>query len=461
MLFALVLSSLHIQAQYIVTYAGNGYGAGSSGTGGYTGDGGPDYLAEFNMPIGVATYGYTNVYIADMGNHVVRKVNNIGIISTLAGTGVAGYTKSDTSAATNVKLTSPHGLAVDGVNNVYFSDQDNNVVYKVSAVTGIITVVAGSDSAGYSGDGGAAIHARLNHPLGIALDAAGNLFIADALNNVIRKVTPGGAISTIVGTGYGAGLSFGHGGYTGDKGPASAAKLNYPSGVAVDVAGDIFIADVANNVIRMVNTKDTISTYAGNGVASFGGDGGAAVSAMLDYPTGVAVDGPGNVYIADQGNNNVREVNTSGIINTIAGIHSSGYFGDGHLAVNAQLNSPASVAVDGNGLVYIADMSNNVIRLVGPSTIVNAVPQVAGAAALKVFPDPSAGSFTVSVPGTRNGASIAVVDMVGNVVATRNVVGTSAQNVTFALSALAAGNYIVRVDAGDATYRAQVVILPH
>ncbi len=450
-LFVFVLYSSGMRAQYITTYAGNGHI-------GHSGDGGGAYAAQLNNPTGVATYGYINVYIADQANHIVRKVDHYGVISTFAGNDTAGYS-GDTMAATAARLNTPYGLAVDAANNVYISDYSNNVVRKVNPA-GIITTVAGNDSAGYSGDGGSAIYAKLNRPSGIALDLAGNLYIADAQNNVIRKVNTSGIITTIAGNGFGAGLSLGHGGYSGDGGSATDAKLNYPESVAVDKFGNVFIADASNNVIRKVGTNDTISTYAGNGVPGAGGDGGLSTAAGLKFPAGVAVDGPGNVYIADQGNNVVRKAALTGLISTIAGDYEAGYSGDRGLAVSAMLNSPIALTVDGNGLVYVADYNNNVIRLIGPASIINEVKPVAHTlGGLKVYPNPSNGSFTIDLPETNNGAAITVMDMVGKVVANRIIEDTKAQKLTLNLSNIPTGSYILKVDAGNDTYRERIQIM--
>lgn len=457
---AVALSSFQAQAQYITTFAGSGYGAGS-GTGGKGGDGGAAYAAELFNPTGVATYGYVNTYIADRGNHRVRRVDYNGLIYTHAGNGLTGYTwGNDTTAATATKLSDPYALAVDAGNNVYFSDYTNNVVYKV-ATNGKISTVAGNDTAGYTGDGGPAKNARLNHPMGIALDAANNLYIADALNNVIRKVNAvTGIITTVAGNGYGAGMSLGHGGYTGDNGQATAARLNYPEGIAVDATGNMYIADAQNNVIRKVNTANVITTLAGTGAAGFSGDGGMAAAATLMFPSSVAVDGPGSVYIADQGNNNVRKVTTDGKIATIAGIRSAGYNPGEHNALLSQLSAPTGVTVDGNGLVYIADQRNNVVRVLGPASIVNGVTTVGNnAAGLKVYPNPTRGSFTIDLPETSTGAEITVSDMTGKVVLTKTINDTKAQQVPVSLDHMAAGNYIVKVTSATGTLKEKIQVM--
>lgn len=453
---AMVLSSFLSQAQYITTYAGNGNGAGT-GSGGYKGDGGQAYAAELSSPAGVATYGYINVYITDMANHVVRKVDNLGNISTYAGTGTAGYTYTDTLAATSVKMNAPYGIVVDAMNTVFVSDQQNNVVYKITN-SGIMSIYAGVDTAGYSGDGGPANMAKLNHPSGLSLDPYGNLYIGDASNNVIRRVATDGTISTFAGNGYGAGLGIGHGGYTGDGGAATAAKLNYPEGVAADAYGNVYIADAYNNVIRKVNASGKISTYAGNGIAGFSGDGGSATAAMLLYPAAVATDGPGNVYIADHGNNNIRKVGSSGTITSVAGNHASGYFGDYHMAVNAQLNGPSGINLDGNGLLYIADQRNNVIRLVGPSTIINGVKQLKSEDHLNIYPNPTRSKITIGLPETTNGAVISLIDMTGRILIAQQISGGKAQSVSLDLGIISAGRYVVKVNTGDNIYHEQIVV---
>lgn len=455
LLFALALCSSQVQAQYITTFAGNGQGNGTA-TGGRSGDGGEAIYAELFSPSGVMNYSYIYVYITDQANHVVRRVNHEGIISTFAGNDQVGFTfGGDTTMATDSKLSNPYGVVVDSVQNVFFSDYTNNVVYKVDTA-GVMSVVAGNDTAGYKGDGEMATDARLNHPLGIALDRDNNLYIADALNNVIRRVDAlTGIITTVAGSGYGAGLLAGHGDYKGDNGLAIAARLNYPSGIAVDKYNNLYIADAYNNVIRKVSSSSqNISTFAGIRVGGYEGDGGPANAAGLLFPAGVAVDGPGNVYIADQGNNNIRKVTTDGKITTIAGNHAQGYNPENHIATTTQLDAPTAIAVTGDGLVYIADRGNNVVRLVGPPQIINSVKSVNNIEGeLKLYPNPSTGSFTVAIPALNGTATIAVTDMIGKTVTTKTTTGTNAQNVSFDLAGIPSGNYIVKISAAGNTYR--------
>ena len=334
---------------------------------GYSGDGGVAIDAELRDSAGVAVDTSGNFYIADSGNNFIRKVTiSTGIITTVAGNGQVGTTV-ESGSATSVALNYPIGIAVDSSGDIFFADQGNNVIREVTPPSGTATVgnimtVAGNGTPGYGGDNGPATGAMLNVPTSVAVDSSGNLYIADLGNNVIRKVA-GGVITTVAGT---AGVA----GFDGDGGAATSALLNGPRGVAVDPSGNhIYIADSGNNVIREVSSGD-ITTIAGTEANPPGdyGDNGPATSALLFDPTGVAVDSSGNIYIADLGNNVVRKVTppsapaTSGIITTAAGNAVKGDTGNGGPATRATLNGPTNVAVDSSGKLYIADSGNNVIR---------------------------------------------------------------------------------------------------
>jgi sugar lactone lactonase YvrE len=326
------------------------------------GDGIPAINTPLSIPYSTAVDGLGNIYIADMGNCRIRKVTaSTGIISTIAGNGILGY-GGDGGAATSANLYYPSGVAVDGSGNIYIADAGNNRIRKVSASTGIISTIAGNGTSGFGGDDSLATSANLNSPSGVALDASRNIYIADGSNNRIRKVTASsGIISTVAGNGID--------GYGGDDSAATSAKLNYPCGVAVDASGNIYIADRSNNRIRKVSASTgIISTVAGNGTQGFGGDDSVAVSAKLNYPYGVAVDGSGNIYIADVFNRRIRKVSAfSGIISTVAGNGTEAYGGDGSAATSANLSIPSGVSVDGSGNIYIADSYNNRIRKVSAS----------------------------------------------------------------------------------------------
>jgi hypothetical protein len=455
--FLLILASSFyfnlLKAQNIYTYAGNG-----SGNAGYSGNGGNALAALLNVPSSIATHDYENVYIADQANHVIRRVNYQDIISDYAGMDSAGY-YGDYGPADSCLMSAPCAVALDGAGNLIIADYMNNVVREVNVSTGDIYTIAGNGTAGYTGDGGAATNATLRYPYGVAVDASGNIYIADAGNNVIREITASGYIQTIIGNGYGSGLALGNGGYSGDGGPANAAELNFPSGIAVDVFGNKYVADAYNNVIRKVGINDSISTFAGvAGVPGYSGDGGYAKAALLKFATGLAVDGIGNVYIADQGNDVVRKVDTGGKIRTIAGTGTAGYSGDSGPAVDAQLSAPKGVAVDGNGLIYIADAGNNAVRIIGNYTG-NAVKTVPGnPAGVKIYPNPSAGTFTIALPQAGIDATVTVTDMLGRLVDTR-VFNNAQASQSLTVSNIAPGNYIVKIEAGQDTYREKVVVV--
>ena len=341
------------QAWIINTVAGNGISS-------YSGDGGAATSAELNFVNDVRVDPVGNLYIADMSNNRIRMVSaSTGVISTIAGNGTAGYS-GDGGAATSAELNTPASVAFDSRGNIYIVDANNNRIRMVNASTGVISTIAGNGTAGYSGDGGPATSAELNVPDSVAVDSSGNIFIADLDNNRIRMVNAStGVISTVAGNGTA--------GYSGDGGAATSAEINYPQSVAIDNSGNIYIAEYYNNRIRMVNASTgVISTVAGNGTGGYSGDGGAATSAELNGPDGVAVDPAGNIYIADYNNNRVRMVNAStGVISTIAGNGTGGYSGDGGAATSAEIFFPSGIAVNSSCYLFIADQNNNRVRSLG------------------------------------------------------------------------------------------------
>jgi sugar lactone lactonase YvrE len=278
----------------------------------------------------------------------------------VAGGDKAGY-EGDGGPATSAGLFNPHGVTVDASGNIYIADTGNNRIRMVTRSTGIVTTVAGDGSYGYKGDGGQATSTGLLNPYGVAVDASGNIYIADTGDYRIRLVTSStGIITTVAGDGTA--------GYKGDGGQATSAGLTYPYGVAVDASGNIYIADSYDNRIRLVTkSTGIITTVAGDGSYGYKGDGGPATSAGLSFPRGIALDASGNIYIADFYPNRIRMVmKSTGIITTVAGGGSYGYVGDGGPATSAGLSNPSSIAVDASGNIYIADTYNNRIRLVSP-----------------------------------------------------------------------------------------------
>ncbi len=333
--------------------------AGSSTLPGYSGDGGAAADAQLTEPTGLALDSAGNLYIADAGNNAIRKVAAItGLISTVAGNGTPGYS-GDGALATAAQLGHPRYVAVDGSGNLFISDSDNSVIRKVTVATGLITTVAGNGTPGYTGDGTAATSANLS-PSGLAVDGSGAIYVSDALHSVVRKVAAG-IITTVAGTGT-AGL-------LGDGGLATDARLSSPNDVDVDAAGNLYIADSGNLRVRKVTAATgLITTVAGGGTDSF--TNGAATNAQLFAVPSIALDGAGNIYIAD--GNVIREVTAAThSISTLAGNGKpgyAGYTGDGGPATSAQLSSATDVAVDTFGNIYISDTSNYVIREVVAAT---------------------------------------------------------------------------------------------
>jgi hypothetical protein len=281
-------------------------------------------------------------------------------ISTIAGDSSVGYS-GDGGPATIAELNEPWGVAIDKAGNVYIADDHNFRIRKVSP-GGVISTFAGNGTAGFSGDGGQASAAELNYPTGVAIDTAGNLYIADENNNRIRKVNASGVISTYAGTGA---VGFG-----GDGGQATNAKFNVPAGVAIDRLGNLYVADFYNYRVRKIITSGVISTVAGNGSYGFGGDGGQATSGKIGSILGVGVDGAGNIYIPDQSNGRIRKVDAGGVITTFAGSSTQGYSGDLGPATAAELSYPYGVCTDALGNVYIADYNNARVRMVNSSGII-------------------------------------------------------------------------------------------
>jgi uncharacterized protein (TIGR03437 family) len=336
----------------IQTFAGDGQAT-------YSGDGGMAISAALNYPKGVALDSAGNIYIADTSNFRVRRVSPAGMIYTVAGNGVNSYS-GDGGQAVAASLSDVTGVAVDSAGNLYITDDSNRRIRKVGA-NGVITTIAGVGVQGYSGDGGPATAAMLGRPVALAFDSTGNLYYADSVDQVIRKIDTNGIITTVAGNGVD--------GYSGDGGPATAAALAFPIGIAIDTGGNLYIADGNNNRVREVTPLGTITTVAGNGKGGFSGDGGQAIDAAINIPSDVAVDTAGNLYIADAGNNRVRQVTPAGVISTIAGTDDNGYSGDGGLPTDAMLNYPWGLGVNPAGSVYIGDRVNSRVRVISQPNV--------------------------------------------------------------------------------------------
>jgi len=325
---------------------------GSGGTS-YPGDGFVSTAVGLNQPWGVAVSPAGEIYIADSSNNRVVKVSSSGIVTTVAGTGTAGY-NGDNIAATTARLSAPVRVAFDAAGNLFIADSANNRIRKVTP-GGTITTVAGTGQSGSQGDGGPATSARLKTPYDVLPAPDGSLYIADRGNQKIRKVSPTGTISTFAGTGQS--------GYNGDNIPATTARLFTPYSIALDAAGNLYIADYDNERVRIVSPSGTIDTFAGIGVATANGDGGPANQAGLHKPDYVEVLPNQSVLISEVNNDRVRLVQ-DGIVTTLAGTGQFGYVGDGGAPTFSTWQRPAATALDSHGNIWIVDRNNHRVRVI-------------------------------------------------------------------------------------------------
>ena len=339
----------------LALFAGNMGGAGTAdGTGA---------AARFNFPGSVATDSNGNVYVADSSNNTIRKITPGKVVTTLAGT--AGVTGFDDGLGAAASFDLPSGIATDSAGNIYVADQNNNTIRKITSA-GVVSTLAGSanDPPGSADGIGAA--ARFKFPTGVVVDSANNVYVADSSNHTIRKITPFGEVTTLTGT---AGAS-GNADATG-----AAARFSYPSGIATDVADNIYVADSNNNTIRKIITATgAVSTLAGTGLAG-SDDTAAGVAASFDSPSGVATDSTGNVYVTDSYNNTIRKISTStaGVVTvtTLAGSALDPAGSANGTGTAASFSYPSGIATDSNGNVYVADQNNNIIRKITPAGVVS------------------------------------------------------------------------------------------
>jgi serine/threonine-protein kinase len=310
------------------TLAGSGMQGSANGTG---------TAASFNEPTGVAADASGNIYVADYGNNLIRKISAAGVVITLAGSGTPGAANGTGTAAS---FNQPTGIAIDASGNIYVADNGNHLIREISPA-GVVTTLAGSGVAGSADGTGTA--ASFNFPQGIAVDASGNIFVADNSNNMIRKISPAGAVTTLAG-----------GGGQGSANGTGAAALFYePTGVAVDGAGNVYVTDYGNNLVRKVSSAGVVTTLAGSGAQ--GDANGAGTAASFNGASGLAVDASGNVYVADYGNNQVRMINPAGVVTTLGS-------GAGNSAGGTLFSGPYGVAVDVAGNIYVTDYNNSTIQ---------------------------------------------------------------------------------------------------
>ena len=394
----LLLLPLLTNAQVIVTCAGGG----STGLG----DGGPAVNAELNQPYAINLDDSGNLYICDVLNERIRKVSNpanlgVGIITTIAGNGVPGYS-GDHGLGINAELDGPSDVAIDHHGNVYIADANNNCIRKVTPLDTISTI-AGTGIAGYNGDGISAITAQLNLPYGVAVDSIGNIYIADGQNHRIRRVDISGIITTIAGTGIA--------GFSPDDSRADTAKLDVPCCIRMDKAGNLFFYDSAR--IRKIDTAGIIITIAGNGVYGFTGDSGLATSAEIGGGT-IAIDSLGNLFFPDAEYNHVRKVDTAGIITTVVGTGIPDFYGDNGNPLLAELNNPEGIAMSNTGDIYIGDVDNYRVRLVTlhPVGIYNITDN---GVEINIYPNPANEEVTVASVIKGNNELI-ITDVLGRLI---------------------------------------------
>lgn len=393
---------------------------------GYSGDGGPAINAHLYNPTAVYADNAGNIYISDWANSRLRMVNSNGIINTIAGNNTFGFS-GDGGLATAAELNGPMGIFVDAAGNIYVADIGNQRIRRINT-NGIISTFAGNGELGFSGDGGLATSAEFDDIAGICGDIWGNIYVADEFNNRIRKISAAGIITTVAGSAIR--------GYSGDGGLAIKAELYYPSGVAVDSAGDVFIADESNNCIRKVNAQGIITTIAGNGTPGFSGDGGLAVLSELSNPAGIGIDNKGNIYITDGFNSRIREINTNGFISTIAGNGIAGYTGIGDSATLAELYNPVSIMADTSGNLYFANEFNNYVQKL------SLLPPDDSPPVVSIYPNPNQGIFTVKIENFYPFLRLEVYNILGERVSYIGLTGPITQ---LNLSACSAGVYLYRL----------------
>lgn len=395
-----------------------------------------------------------NVFIADQGANQVRMVNTAGIIFTIAGNGIKIHS-GDGGPATDAGLCSPGGVAFDLAGNLFIvEDIDTSGngpwVRKVNTA-GIITTFAGCGINGYSGDGGPALAAGfVGGVMDVAVDRIGSVYISDPGNERIRKINPDGIISTFAGNGTG--------GFSGDGGPATAARIKWPHAIATDSTGNLYIADYGNNVLRKVTTDGIISTIAGNGGPGSGGDGNPATVAALGTPDGVAIDKSGNIYVSESNRYRVRKIGTNDTITTIAGSGTWGYSGDGGPATAALFSAPSGVGVDNQGNVYVSDVGNaNVRKIFMDSTSHLSVPGIPRyEPSVLIIPNPNRGSFSLTLrSGVSCPANVSITDIIGRVVREAYITTNEAWSVMLDVPS---GIYLFTAQANADRWFARIVI---
>ncbi len=439
-LILLLLVAFGAEGQIITTYAGNG-------TIGYTGDGGQATSAGIFGPGGIKIDKTGNLYIADAGHYVIRKVSPAGIISTIAGTGSTGYS-GDGGPATAALLGLPVSVTCDSIGNVYIVDADGVAIRKINT-SGIISTIAGTGVVGYSGDGGPSTAAKINYPTDIVADNIGNVFFVDEYNNRIRKISTSGIISTIAGTGVS--------GFSGDGGPATAAKIGVIYAIARDKLGSIYISDDSAMRIRKISPSGITTTICGNGTQTSTGDGGAATAATIGTVLGLAIDNNGNLLLSDEEFGRIRLINqTTGIITTIIGDGTPcGFAGDGGQATAAQMCAPYGITVDKYGSIYFSDAHNHRIRSVRNTLGVTHPDEIQTSITLSPNPTTS-GLFSLNINTTApETATITITNVTGSTIKTLQTETNKAVDIQLNVPT---GLYFVTVTTAHGVWTEKVVV---
>jgi len=361
-------STLYIQAQVQVNpFAGSGTYGNANGTGA---------AASFGAPISLASDILGNIYVADNLEYQIRKISPTEVVTTLAGSGIGGILNG---AGATAEFHSPSGVAADVSGNIYIADTYNNMIRKITPA-GIVSTLAGYVYTGYLD--GSGTNARFYYPRGVAVDASGNIYVADTENNMIRKITPAGVVSTVAGQ-----LIPGSANGTG-----TAASFNGPQGIAIDVSGNLYIADSGNNQIRKISPAGEVTTLAGSGAT--GNTNGSGSGASFNFPCGITVDASGNVYIADTFNNIIRKITPTGIVTTLAG---SGVQGNANgSGTSASFYGPQGLALDPSGNLYVGD-DNDLVRKITGLSNVTAITQSVFYSDIKLYPIPTSNQLTLAV----------------------------------------------------------------
>ncbi len=443
--FILLLFPLFTNAQIITTYVGGGSGGGIDGIG--------DGLHADSAKLGVIVYAAFdtagNLYIPDPAHYRIRKVDKkTGIITSIAGNGTTGFS-GDSGLATAAEFTEVGYITFDSKNNLYLSDINNQRVRKVNATTGIITTIAGTGTAGFSGDSGLATAAELNYPAGLCFDKFGNLYISDNYNERIRKVNTSGIITTYVGTGLN--------GFSGDGGLADTAMIWDTRQMCTDTAGNLYIGDIGNSRVRKIDAiTHIITTIVGTGDSAFyNGDGIAATTATID-PFGIAIDKNGYLFIGDHVNNRIRKIDALGIIHTVAGDGIQGFAGDGGSADSAKFYYPQGIAFDSCNNLYIADNANKRVRKVTFDTSCgkqhgdtsNMVNSVQANNKIKIYPNPATNTLQITISNWQPGknSNYLLMDITGRILLNGEITSSKQQ---IDIHQLANGIYLIQINSGQ------------